>query len=320
MSWHIKDCHQIVVIPDQENSRSLLISGGEDNVLKFSFLKNNQLYHVKNVYAHKSSIRTISWIQDKDGTLLIFSAGGRAQINVSRVIKMETIQQVVSVLVDSSVQYDAENPLCDPETKYTSIDVSLDSESNIMIHAGCSDGFIRVFSFDQKTVELKKEIFYGKCILKVHRINNWLLTMSTDGLVNFWKIQQYGLHLDDKIKHNQSGINCFDVWKIDDKNHLLVTAGDDQSIYLSSFRLVKGLDLIFTKSSNAIHTAQITGIKFLDNNTILSTGVDQTICKSSFLEEFKLIEKRYTCVSDVKGILKLENDNVLIYGAGIEVL
>lgn len=326
MSWHTKDCHQIIEIPDPKvPSKSLLISGGEDNVLKFSFLnfleQNIQLTHVKDVYAHKSSIRTISWIDDTDGSLLIFSAGGRAQINVSRVINMEAIQQVVSILIDSSVQHDANNPLCDPETKYTCIEVSRDAEGSIMLHAGCSDGFIRIFDFDQKTVTLRNEIFYGKCILKVHRLNNFLLTMATDGIVNFWIIKdKYNLELEGMIKHNQSGINCFDLLKIDDENYLLVTAGDDQSIFLSSFRLTEHLELVFTKNTNSIHTAQITGIKFLDHDTILSTGVDQTICKTSFKEGFKLKDKMFTCVSDVKGMVRLQNNKLLVYGAGIEVL
>lgn len=324
ISWHTKECNAIKVVDD------LLISGGEDTTLKltkFKFIDNEPKFQeIANINSHISSIKAITTAKDGED-LLIFSAGGRAQIVVTRFVKMQHVKEELNFLL--SKPSSSKDSSYDPETRFTSIFYDVTSHH---LYLAASDGFIRVFKYTKDYLKIIVAHFYEKCLLKIHVLEEFILTMSTNGFVCFWLRNNSSpiLKLVDKIKHNESGINCFDVFKKnDDGIFSLGTSGDDTGIFITDFK-INGTKIEFlrTTSSNSVHESQVTGLKFVEKDVLYTTSVDQTICKLQINNStIKIVDKKLTCVSDVKGLLflsdeKLKGDDrhIAVFGAGFEVL
>lgn len=321
-NWHIKECNKVILEKLGSSEEYLLVSGGEDNTLKFKLLRNQETVSMENfrdVFTHISSIKTIctSWI---NGNLWIFSAGGRAQIVGTRYMGNKALKDEISYMLsgDKYGKFHKNITTFDPETRFTCMIVV-----NEFIYVGCSDGFLRIFQLkiDTKDISFEKEISYGKCFLQIYRLEDFLVTMATDGFICFWKLEKTDLEIMGKIKHNQSGINSFDFFRA--KDHWIVaTGGDDQCIFESTFKINgNSIEVLSTRHIN-IHTAQVTGIKFLNEKFLLSTSIDQTICKLDLENtEIQLVDEKFSCVSDVKGFIMFgDYQNILVYGSGMEIL
>lgn len=323
-TWHVLDCNAIEAVCDG----TILISGSEDTLMKVTRVEGDgdesKFCEIANINSHTSSIKAITTWHDGEH-LWIFSVGGRAQIVVTKFIKMKHIKEEINFAVVTSVNNEKSSAL-DPETKFTSIFYD-DKSSKVLV--SCSDGFIRIFTFskteDSCKLELHLEHFYGKCVLKIHAIKNFILTMATDGFICFWRQDEPSkcLKLIDKLKHNQSGINCFDI--VADKsleNFLLATSGDDAGIFVTRFSLESDNVLFYeTISSYEFHIAQVTGIKFTSPHILYTTSIDQTICKLELDDtSMKLLDKKFSCVSDVKGFCFFNDKHFAVYGAGLELL
>lgn len=323
--WHTMDCNTMKAL----NNGTLLISGSEDTSIKLLNVQTIDgeavFREVATVHSHISSVKSLETIQHGDD-LLIFSAGGRGQIVITRLMKMKFVKEEVNFkLTCVSENGKAMSSTLDPETRFTSICYD---EKFRNLYVACSDGFVRILrcTESENRLELRmiKEHFYGKCILKVHIVKDFLLTMATDGFVCFWinDSSSGNFKLFDKVKHNQSGINCFDVFECADGDLLIGTSGDDSGVFITRFK-VDERKILFRETTSAydIHTAQVTDLKFTAENFFCTISVDQTICKLEIVDStIKVVDKKFTCISDVKGFLFLEDNNVACYGAGLEVL
>lgn len=126
------------------------------------------------------------WKCAESGDLMIVSVGGRAQIVVTRLTSTKYVREEVNFMLTNSLELgNAKQSTMDPETTFTCLD--FDSERNLLF-VGCSDGYLRRFELLENSLKLIAEIYYGKCILKVQIINNFVLTMSTDGAICFYRI------------------------------------------------------------------------------------------------------------------------------------
>lgn len=325
VNWHTRDCNAIEAVHDGK----LLISGGEDTLMILTSVQivngETTFKEVETINSHISNIKAIATFKDQED-LWIFSAGGRAQIVVTRLIKMKDAKEEINfMLTNSSQNGNAKNSTFDPETRFTSI--CYDAKfCNLFV--ACSDGFVRVFKFKKAensfVLTLITERFYGKCILKIAILQHFVLTMATDGFICFWHLEEstQGLKLIDKLKHNQSGINCFDIYKCEDEVFVIGTSGDDAAIFITEFKF-EGEKMTFqeTISSDAIHIAQVTGLKFMSRNILYTTSIDQTICKLEVINKsIRVVDKKFTCISDVKGFVFLNDAHFAVFGAGLEVL
>lgn len=325
-SWHTKDCNKAVLIENKE--KYVLVSGSEDNQLKLSYVDMKEQFtkfkELANISSHISNIKDIIYWRDGDD-VWIFSSGGRAQIIVTRLMNMQLVKEEVNfMLLDSTNIGKSKKSSFDPETRLTTLHFN---EKSMLLCVGCSDGFIRIFKFIKNSVcslELLTQFYYERCILKITMVEDFLLTMATDGLVCFWKMDQTTgkLELSDKIKHNQSGINCFDVI-LSEKCHKIATSGDDNEIFVSTFEIneVGKIKISQTIRTNSVHTAPVTDLKFISKDSLISASVDQVIAKLSIQNNTIVVEERiFTCVSDVKGLLRLDDKNLIVYGAGIQLI
>ena len=257
---------------------------------------------------------------------LVFSGGGRAQLNVWQLIlrlgeREISNEDLCCKLFDSfmlrgtdkerkkiikalKVTYDI-----NPETRYMDINVHscIEGLNLVLLFVACSDGYIRyfvylnckisnyqqiinlynffrTFSYNVNNCKLKHEnsLQYGRCILKVHsfKYNNNLIiiSMATDGVINFWNFNCIlsKIHNNEKSENmiltpftklhvHQSGINSFDLKKINDNEYLLATGGDDNLLSLVVFSFIDtqnedlSAQIVARWSSSNSHSAQITG-------------------------------------------------------------
>lgn len=318
--WHTRVSNVIQMIDDVK----ILVSGGEDTIIKIFKVEmmndDVSLKGISDVNSHISSVKAMTmWKCALSGNLMIVSAGGRAQIVVSRVVGMTYVKEEVNFMLTNSMELgNAKVSTFDPETRFTSLD--FDRIRNFLFVA-CSDGYLRVFEFTGSLLKLKVEYYYGKCILKVKIVENFVLTMATDGNICFHRIDDI-FATPFELHHNRNGINAFDVYRISEHHFKIATGGDDCGIYVTEFELdEKSVKFMKTASTYSAHIAQITGIKFSSANEIFSVGIDQTICKLRVDDDddIKVVDKKFTCVADVKGF-SFHKDLIFIHGAGLEMI
>lgn len=316
IDWHTLDCNDVKIVGDT------LISGGEDTMLKITSVHNDSRFHeIATIHTHISSIKAIAtWRNDDD--LWIFSVGGNAQIAVTRLTNQHHIKEEFNFTLANS-----KKSIFNPDTKFTSI---FHDDQVHHLYVACSDGFVRIFRFVRDTnvcrVELLTEHFYGKCILRIYALGKFILTMATDGFVCFWLHDEASRSLKfvNRVRHNQSGINCFDIVESDERGKFLIgTSGDDAEICVTEFVVDDDDKVKFRETVRNIstHIAQVTGFKFTSSRIFYTASIDQTVCKLEIgASGLKLVDKRFTCISDVKGLSLLDDERIVVYGAGLEVL
>lgn len=360
-NWHSRPCNIVRTIRLTDD-RCVTVSGGDDNLLIFNEISvtkqqaittNRTLpQHIVNMVLHISNIRTIyahrlsSNVGECDlKRWLIFSAGGRAQICATEIqfghqrqqsLQFREISNFMLRSSDFQRKRLGKSQIIDfdPETRFMSlISFAKTAQTDIYLAVGCSDGYIRCFSYMNGVISLYASTFYGRCILHVHHLyfknRNYLLSMATDGLIVFWDLDNFN---DDSkplniqsLQHHDSGINSFDVFVNDKDEMYLATGGDDQAIVLSIVHLkyiddtLNGNVLKTIKYSHK-HSAQVNGIKFsADGCALYTAGVDQRVIRID-LGDFKAMKVAHTCVSDAKGIEMIANDSVLVYGCGVQLI
>ncbi|XP_030314523.1 WD repeat-containing protein 6 [Calypte anna] len=177
---------------------------------------------------HISSVRALALAHtagpsdegfDKGLSALLFSAGGRAQIECNRVVcardpasESSVACQVIHVashrLDEHWERKKNRHKLVkmDPETRYMSLSVMPDTSSEQLptpwkfLAAACSDGSVRVFGLleaAQKLVLVAESFHHERCVLKVEAFlhtqaggerRHLLCSAATDGSVAFWDI------------------------------------------------------------------------------------------------------------------------------------
>lgn len=334
LKWHIKSCNSVKCI-DMPNGNCVLVSGGDDNVLKINKFNDTAepfVEHIRDMVQHISCIKTVTFIELNPTEWLIISAGGRAQICITKISMNDNeiaTKEVTNFMLNSS---DMERKRLgksqtidfDPETRFMSVTCTEDFK----IFTGCSDGYLRQFSFNSTSNEITSvnSIFYGRCILHTYYFNDddhkFLLTMATDGNICFWKlaadnsIESKPFH---RLKHHNSGINSFDIVSMDNR-FFIATGGDDQSTVVSSFVLKQtSVEAVETNHLH-YHTAQVNGIKFSSNNYCLySISVDQILYEVD-LQTLTPRRIATSTIADAKGLHLFRNNKILVYGSGVQLI
>lgn len=320
----------------------IVLSGGEEGLIKIHKMSENGLVFLDELTTHIANVRAMDVVGALEECFL-FTGGGRAQLCVHNLSwgngRLEvreccnyTLQRKDGGRGGRPDQQQAGDIA--PDTRLMSLVVHNDSQKATKIYAGCSDGFIRVFSFDVvgMRVILEREKFYGKCILHVCKLcfsrGILILTMATDGKINFWWADEGFEEPAFVLTHHESGINAFDckMDREDCKKFWIVTGGDDQSV-VGSRVAVDNEERVFSIESSIRcpqrHTAQVTGVQIPEDrcfDEVVTVGVDQRWIRQGIEEarEEKLGNK-HTCVSDVKGVV-CDKGVSLVFGAGIEIL
>ncbi|XP_046616157.1 WD repeat-containing protein 6 isoform X1 [Neodiprion virginianus] len=389
--FHTKEVYCIQPIPTSIG-HNILISGGEDRILRVTHINgcgsdsnNNQKFtSMALLSGHISSIKTLSLINLQNTAEctrnLIFSGGGRAQLkvwlisltfekNAVHVGNLTCVELASHMLRGTDQQQrkslQQESYQChymDPETRYMSINAyRIPRKPNfILLLLGCSDGFLRIFSYDIETRNISTRTaipYYNRCILMTHLFNyeeNLIaLTMATDGIVNFWCLNDV---VDDivedlpdkdklvskipilpfaKLKLHQCGINSYDLKMLKESLFILATGGDDNLLCLVVFEIksengVLSLHKIRKWNSASSHSTQVTGLILNESGSLFSVGIDQKVLTFNYrYDDIKLIvslvHDTITSVADVQGMTMCyanDVDSTLLctYGKGFELI
>ena len=242
------------------------------------FLATSQLV----LRGHVCSVKCLATLDEEDGSVLLVSGGGRAQLRIWR------LQERAGDLVCINL---ADFMLCghdknvrrpwrkaqsavkhNPVTRFLSLAVQRTATDLTKIFVGCSDSLLRVFEYAAGEIVLQKEVdFQEHCILRLKLFpfaNAWhLLASTTGGRVFVWKpdekdwsqnFEQFTIH--------QSGINCVDSREVGHSVELL-SGGDDNALVLSRLEYEEGGQLAHRVvwREDSAHAAQITGVVLLGN-------------------------------------------------------
>ncbi|TRZ21934.1 hypothetical protein HGM15179_005223 [Zosterops borbonicus] len=203
---------------------NVFVTGSEDTTACVLVLSENSRAAVPlaRLSDHISSVRTLAFAMgpaDEGLSALLFSAGGRAQIECYRLLctgdaasESAVACQVIHVashrLDKHWEQKKNRHKLVkmDPETRYMSLSVLPGTSTKQLptpwkfLAAACSDGSVRIFGLleaAQKLVLVAESFHHQRCVLKVEAfLHSWargerrhlLCSAATDGSIAFWDI------------------------------------------------------------------------------------------------------------------------------------
>ncbi|XP_058856500.1 WD repeat-containing protein 6-like [Acipenser ruthenus] len=207
----------------------ILVTGSEDTTLTVLAVQpsHRRITALTTLTDHISSVRALATAQRGGLThghtdqlsALLFSAGGRAQLQCYRLlIGWDKQRQGVSCQAIHLASHRLDEHWermrnrhktvkMDPETRYMSVavvDAGMDGGDAVFLAAACSDGAVRLFSLweERRRLALLAEWFHHqRCVLKVTSFTHWLgqqqesrrvflCSAATDGSIAFWDITE----------------------------------------------------------------------------------------------------------------------------------
>ncbi|XP_066452896.1 tRNA (34-2'-O)-methyltransferase regulator WDR6 [Eleutherodactylus coqui] len=365
----------------------ILITSSEDttvNVWAFSG-NSKRLSCLSTISDHLSSVKTLALARAKhqDGVLsaLLFTAGGRAQIEAYRLLiqaKEDHADVMCQVIHLSSHRLDEHWDRLknkhrmlkmDPETRYLAIttvdeipETMKPASSCVYVAAACSDGSVRFFVMSESSRQMilvAESFYHQRCVLKVetfvHTNGNdsriMLCSAATDGRIALWDISAT-IPLADRmlekdhpdcplqdlgpvcftIPAHQCGINSLCVQMTKDRQYLVASGGDDNSIcvywlildHTSQDGSREGVQLLRAVSANSAHAAHVTGLRFLRDDLLVSVSVDQRLTLWN-LEDSGLqhVGTKFCHVADVSELDCWTHDKAhlcVLCGQGLEIV
>ena len=260
--------------------RTFICTAGEDTLIRTHELEpSGKGLSLKFVLrGHVSSIKCMFCLPEKNGSVLMVTGGGRAQLKVWRFRILDgeiSGTELADYMLRGSskavkrpwrkVQRETRP---DPETRFLDIETQEGVEGETYIYVGCSDSVLRIFLYSNSSIVLYREVeFQDHCILKLERFvvrdESFLLSCTTAGTIYVWRTGSVLSPEFDQFRIHQSGINSVDTRR-DGDACLLVTGGDDNALVLSRLQCTDGTFSHHTLwREDKAHSAQITGVRFL---------------------------------------------------------
>nr|XP_050850545.1 WD repeat-containing protein 6 isoform X1 [Vespula vulgaris] len=244
---HVKEIYNVQPIMNLTD-HTIYISGGEDCKLRLTYIYKSELKRKNYTFqtlsimdGHISSIKSIATVNLEstklNGTYLIFSCGGRAQIKCWQM----DIRWDKDLLFNENVscvdlnthmlfgkdqnrrkywQKTKQSYAIEPETRYMDIKTYYPSynPTYIFLLIACADGYLRIFIYNIVTRDIHP-ILYTKCttrcILKVHVLELKkkiiILTMSTDGIVRYFNFTEIFSEAFKNVSTGHCSLQKFDI-------------------------------------------------------------------------------------------------------------
>ncbi|XP_042307272.1 WD repeat-containing protein 6 [Sceloporus undulatus] len=221
-------CHVGTLRAFRQELVSVLATGSEDNtvnILAFG-VQSHLMTQLTTINDHISSVRALAVARNnipcqeaESISTVLFSAGGRAQIECYRLLLSPShtsrsgvacqLAHVASHRLDEQWDRMKNKHKCikmDPETRYMSVVVLAGAENaklpgpSFFLAAACSDGSVRLFLLLERVQKLwliAESFHHQHCVLKVQafvhqtaggRRRHFLGSAATDGSIAFWDI------------------------------------------------------------------------------------------------------------------------------------
>ncbi|KAM9350552.1 tRNA (34-2'-O)-methyltransferase regulator WDR6 [Symphorus nematophorus] len=249
---------EIKQLEREEGLWEIVVTGGEDTSLTILAVDPNSgsIKVLSVITDHISSVRTVTAVTRSEGgnenkslSMLLVSAGGRAQMQVYRLLIGWDSQRLVpscQVIQVASHRLDEQwerrrnrhkTVKMDPETRYMSVVVVDEKTDCILLALACSDGALRLFSVSEVTrqIDLLWETFcHQRCVLSVATCSledgkgnryKLLFSAATDGKIAVWDLTEASSSSAGTSSNapappipcldfpaHQSGVNSLAVW------------------------------------------------------------------------------------------------------------
>ncbi|XP_040264605.1 WD repeat-containing protein 6 isoform X1 [Bufo bufo] len=219
------------VMTSSQEHLGILITSSEDTTVNiWAFNENSKhLNCLSTLSDHLSSVKTLALARTthQDGVLstLLFTAGGRAQIEVYRLwIQAEEVNGSLTCQVIHLASHRLDEHWdrirnkhrmlkMDPETRYMSVSTvdeipeSVKPASCVYLAAACSDGSVRFFAMSKRSRQMilvAESFYHQRCVLKVETFVHtsgkdsrvMLCSAATDGRIALWDITATVSHAD----------------------------------------------------------------------------------------------------------------------------
>ncbi|CAB1428072.1 unnamed protein product [Pleuronectes platessa] len=224
----------------------VLVTGGEDTSLTVLAVHPNSgnIKVLSVITDHISSVRTVTAIKHAGGerahqsqslSTLLFSAGGRAQMQCYRLLigwDQQRLTPSCQVIQVASHRLDEQwerkrnrhkTVKMDPETRYMSIVVVDQRTDCVLLALACSDGAVRLFSVNEgkHRIDLLWETFHHqRCVLSVATCSledgkgnryKLLFSAATDGKIAVWDLTDASSSKDTSIDAPTPPTPCLDI-------------------------------------------------------------------------------------------------------------
>uniref|UniRef100_A0ACB8EGS5 Uncharacterized protein n=1 Tax=Sphaerodactylus townsendi TaxID=933632 RepID=A0ACB8EGS5_9SAUR len=388
-------CHIGTLKTSRQEAVSIFATGSEDNVVNIvAFgVQFQALTQLTAIGDHISSVRALAivescTVQQESGSIssLLFSAGGRAQIECYRLqlspdhgsssgVLCQLIHLASHRLDEQWDRMKNRHKLIkmDPETRYMSItvlagpEVAEPSGPLLFLAAACSDGSIRLFLLLERAQKLwlvAESFHHQLCpqspsVYRQHGCGgrrHFLVSAATDGCLAFWditatidcaqeavkaevreiKLQALGT-LVFTIQAHSCGVNSLHVQETASGHFLVASGSDDGSIHICVIEVNAGsivsqqtigghgIHVLRNFSRHCAHAAQVTGVRLLHPDYLLSVSVDQRLTLWRLGEDsLSFVCSKFCHVADAAALECWNSEQrswySVVCGQGMEVL
>ncbi|XP_022232540.1 uncharacterized protein LOC111080961 isoform X1 [Drosophila obscura] len=331
INWHTRNCNTIKLFSAHNVLTPLILSAGDDNIIKISKLVDDNLIHCAEVHSHISSVRCLETclykFENNVFTWLIFSVGGRSQLCINQIDVTVASAYHVSELCTHKILNTSVSKTCSLEARLMAIDIAQHTLSGIFtLYIASAEGKIRLYRWVfERPSELHLINFLDMkiCPLKMQWINSKRILLITTTNGDIYGFDQTLSTKRFQLQLHNGGINTLDIKIYGQLLHVL-SGGDDENIQ----HTILNLDNSTVQQNTeflGLHNAQVNAVSLEQENDsdmsqlfAYSCSVDKQIYRIN-LRTRQYIRVGCTCIADIKGML-LDNQRMYFYGCGIQTV
>ncbi|KAH8361234.1 hypothetical protein KR200_007696, partial [Drosophila serrata] len=339
ISWHSRNCNSSRLLfheGDGNGAQPLIVSAGDDNVIKLTKVVDDTLLHCAEVHSHVSTVRCLQAHKLSSSrnstTWLIFSVGGRSRLCINQLtVSLKDNECQVTELCTHILQKSST-----VEARLMAIDIVLEEAAKFSLYVAVADGEIRHYHWHlnkPSELHLQAAVDIERCPLTLQWIKSKgiVLITTTSG-------EMYGLErtLTTKclqLRLHMTGINTIDTC-MDDRQpqrlHIL-SGGDDENIKYTVLDS-DSMTVEYKTEFLGLHNAQVNALSIhssVGSNQkgetesemfAFTCGIDKQIFRID-LRRHKYKCVGHTSIADIKGMLIDENlRRMYFYGSGFEIV
>lgn len=326
-TWHTRNCN-ILRLLEHSQSQTLIVSAGDDNVIKVSNFLDNALNQCAEIQSHVSSVRCLQAykLQSNENTWIIFSVGGRSQLCIS-LFKINHFKEFyVHELCTNTLQNTSKN--VSQDSRLMAIEIAKGSLKDcFLLYIAGSDGRVGQYLWNLKKnteLQFQTDVYIKSCPIKLHWINGDLLLLTTTS----GEIYGFNKTLSEKcfqLQLHETGINTIDTYVVEDLLHIL-SGGDDEIIKYTILNL-QNFEVECDTKFVGLHNTQVNALsihcphQWKKKSELLAytCGIDKQIFKID-LKSQKYERIGFTCIADIKGIEIDDYNRLYLYGSGLQII
>ena len=356
-----RECISVCFLSEDKNNLILACGSesGEISILRSS--GSDKLEVVATNQCHVGNILSLATCCYSNGSKFLFSAGGRGSLKAWEINLGKTRSMFEIYYYSNEI---SAKPIYKRKSKKEEFEiddfrittVSVLGGNIPLVFCGCSDGYIRVYVFDQdegfrlvSLVEHAKRCVLASCLYLQNNLTPFLLSAATDGAIVIWNLSPLLLYLEQNenisqdispsnlfekssvfIAH-QSGVNSIFTLHNPPFNTLKVaSAGDDNCVTITTIESNQKVHNVTNQISDSHqHASSImsTRLLYLDAVIYLVTVGRDQVLKLLRLDETAnkliLVSKEELSVTNISGMeCKLFGNQlvVFVFGEGIQCI